>query len=580
MSQRPTLLTRPLLLIDSDVKGAMMQFLASLMRRQPLPIDRHRPDRPKKRKALVICTHLRPGRVKRRSKYVMQPISGLHVASLIDSEHFDVRLYHEDWHGPFDPHHAEKYDIVFLTGLQPDFDRMRQLAYFFRSAGAKVVAGGSICTMFPEFAAQFFDAVCAGGVDSVRQVVVDFERNALQRIYRSPIMQISSYAVDYSLLAKSGISPSVHLMESSRGCSFRCSFCVIPQEVGGHAKYDLSHLSATIDNALKTSPLFSFRRWYPTIIFLDNNFSDDRRFMLQVCELMRNHPKIRGWAALVTQNIMHDRELIKYMADAKCITLFFGLESFDQALLKKYKKKQNLGRHKIIDDIAFAESNGIGIGYGYLFDPRLQTVQVMEDQIRMIGQHPALPMPVYLSVVAPLAGTEGFWSDLASRQLRPNLRLRDLDGETVAYSNLADDTDAIVTFLEKLFRRPWTIVSRLSIFLKTVRRIIRSGTYDPIHWYIIAAANLHCFVWSSTSPAQARTYLAGSELLDPQYEEFPPDISRKDYQHYFEPIALTDDTGGPAEWLKPYIPQMKEKRVPQAFKQANKAESAGVEAST
>jgi hypothetical protein len=38
---------------------------------------------------------------------------------------------------------------------------MRQLAYFFRRTGAKVVAGGSVCTMFPEFAAQYFDAVCA-----------------------------------------------------------------------------------------------------------------------------------------------------------------------------------------------------------------------------------------------------------------------------------------------------------------------------------------------------------------------------------------------------------------------------------
>jgi hypothetical protein len=340
-------------------------------------------------------------------------------------------------------------------------------------------------------------------------------------------------------------------------------FCVIPQEVGGHAKYSLANLSAAIDNALATSPFFSFRRWYPTIIFLDNNFSDDREYMLQVCELMRTHPKIRGWAALVTQNIMHDRDLIKYMADAKCITLFFGLESFDQVLLKKYKKKQNLGRaHNIIDDIAFAESNGIGIGYGYLFDPRLQTVQQMEDQIRMIGQHPALPMPVYLSVVAPLAGTEGFWGDLASGQLRPNLRLRDLDGETIAYSNLADDTEAIVAFLEKLFRRPWTIVSRLSIFIKTMRRIMRSGTYDPIHWYIIAAANLHCFVWSSTSPAQARTYLAGSELLDPQYDEYPADISKEDFRHYFEPIALTDAAGGPADWLKPYVPQSRKKSRP------------------
>jgi len=553
-----------------------MQFSASLMRPQALPTNR--PHAAKKRRALVICTHLRPGRVKRRSKYVMQTIAGLHVASLIDRQLYDVRLYHEDWHGPFNTSHAEKYDIVFLTGLQPDFDRMRQLAYFFRRGGAKVVAGGSICTMFPEFAADFFDAVCAGGVDSVKQVMADFERGALQRIYRSPIMHISPYDVDYSLLAQNGISPSVHLMESSRGCSFRCSFCVIPQEVGGHVKYDLARLSAAIENALKTSPFFSFRRWYPTIIFLDNNFSDDRQFMLQVCELMRAHPKIRGWAALVTQNIMHDRELIKYMANAKCITLFFGLESFDPVLLKKYRKKQNLSRHNIIDDIAFAESNGIGIGYGYLFDPRLQNVQEMEKQIRMIGQHPALPMPVYLSVVAPLAGTEGFWSDLASRQLRPNLRLRDLDGETIAYSNLIDDTDAIVSFLEKLFRRPWTIVSRFSIFIKTLRRIVRSGTVDPIHWYIIAAANLHCFVWSSTSPAQARTYLAGSELLDPQYEEFPPDISHDDYKHYFEPIALTDETGGPAAWLKPYIPHPK-RPVPQALKQMSKADSIDAEAS-
>jgi len=61
-----------------------------------------------------------------------------------------------------------------LSGLQPDFDRMRQLSYFFRRSGATVVAGGSICTSFPEFATRFFDVVCAGGVDSVRGVVADY----------------------------------------------------------------------------------------------------------------------------------------------------------------------------------------------------------------------------------------------------------------------------------------------------------------------------------------------------------------------------------------------------------------------
>ena len=245
-----------------------MRLLASFKRFQPFSF-KHRDCRDvRKLRALVICTHLRPGRVKHRSHYVMQPITGLHIASLIDRQTFDVRLYHEDWHGPFDAERREKYDLVFLTGLQPDFDRMRQLSYFFRRDGAKVVAGGSICTMFPEFAAQFFDVVCAGGVDVVPQIIADFERNALRSIYRSPAIQISSYAVDYSLLPRNGISPTVHLMEASRGCSFRCSFCVMPQEVGGHATYNISILSETIDNALTTSPLFSFRRWYPTIIFL------------------------------------------------------------------------------------------------------------------------------------------------------------------------------------------------------------------------------------------------------------------------------------------------------------------------
>src|SRR3974390_1220052 len=116
-------------------------------------------------RALVVCRHLGPGRIKRKSRYVMQPITGLHIASLIDQRYFNITLHHEDWHGPFDVGRSVTYDIVFLTGLQPDFDRMRQLSFYFRRSGAKVIAGGSICTAFPEFATEFFDAVCAGGVD-------------------------------------------------------------------------------------------------------------------------------------------------------------------------------------------------------------------------------------------------------------------------------------------------------------------------------------------------------------------------------------------------------------------------------
>jgi hypothetical protein len=518
------------------------------------PAFRPRSAHGSKPRALVVCAHLRPGRDKRRTTYLMQPISGLHVASLIDKTVFDVRLHHEDWHGPLEVVDCKGYDLIFLSGLQVDFDRLRQLSFYFRRSGATVVAGGSICTTFPEFASQFFDAVCAGGVDSVPAVVADFLNGSLKPIYRSPVAAISSYALDYSLFTKCRISPAVHLIEATRGCSFKCSFCVIPAEVGTHASYDFDQLTRTIDNAISTSPRLSFRRLYPIFMLLDNNFSDDREHMLRVCAYLNSNPRVRGWVALVTQNVLHDRELIRHLSASKCLGLFIGLESLDAHLLRRYRKTQNLSkRYNVIDDIAYAESQGVTITYGYLFDPRHQKASDMERQICAIAENPSIPMPIYMSVVAPLAGTETFWDDLCSGRLASNLRLRDLDGETIAYSQLADRAEAIVTFVEKIFRRPWTVVGRVGIVLKTLRRLAKSGTLNPIRWYFMAVGTLHCFIWSRGTPSQPRSYLAGSDTLDPQYFERPDDLSDQDRATYFDPIYLTDAAGGPSDWLKPYL---------------------------
>jgi hypothetical protein len=509
-----------------------------------------------KRRALVVCAHLRPSRDKRRSTYYMQPISGLHIGSLIDQDVFDVRLHHEDWHGPFDPAECGGYDIVFLTGLQPDFDRMRQLSYFFRSAGATVVAGGSICTVFPEFATEFFDVVCAGGVDSVSEVIRDFLRGQLKPIYRSAARTISDYRVDYGLFARHGINPILHLMESSRGCSFKCSFCVMPNEVGGHATYDLEHFRAGLEDTLASSVPWSFKRLYPLVMLLDNNFSDDAGHMLRVAQVLAEHPKVRGWAALVTQNVLQDRALITHLARSKCILLFTGIESLDRDMLRRYNKKQNLSRrHNVIDDVAFAEAQGITICYGYIFDHRHQTAAQMEQQIQVLASNPLMPMPVYLSVIAPLAGTASFWEDLQAGHLAPNLRLRDLDGETLAHRQLGDTPEAIVGFIERMFRRPWTVVPRLRILAKTVRRIVNARTLNPVRWYVIASANFHCFIWSRATPDMPRTYLAGSDTLDPQYFERPDPLSTQDRIRYFDPVMLTDAEGQAAPWLVPFVPQ-------------------------
>jgi hypothetical protein len=140
------------------------------------------------------------------------------------------------------------------------------------------------------------------------------------------------------------------------------------------------------------------------------------------------------------------------------------------------------------------------------------------------------------------------------------LRLRDLDGETICHTTLADDRHAMVDFIERMFRRPWTVVARFGILIKTLRRIVRARSLNPVRWYIIASANFHCFIWSRKTPSQVRTYVAGSDTLDPQYFEQPDDLSEADRIRYFDPVELTDASGRPAEWLLPYVSTSAEPR--------------------
>ena len=122
---------------------------------------------------------------------------------------------------------------------------------------------------------------------------------------------------------------------------------------------------------------------------LDNNFSDDRAIMLAVAELLGAHPKVRGWSALVTQNILHDRELIRTLARLKCMGCSSASSRSIASMLRRYNKTQNLSRRShVIDDVAFAESRGIAVCYGYLFDCATRRRREME---RADPRHRAQP---------------------------------------------------------------------------------------------------------------------------------------------------------------------------------------------
>ena len=510
-----------------------------------------------KRRVLIVCTQFRVDRIPEPRRAHLQPMAGVHIASQIDASKYEVDLYHEDWHGAFDTTQPRHYDIVFLSGLQAEFDRMRQLSYFFRRWSALVVAGGSICTLFPEFAAQFFDVVCAGGVDCVTDVIADFEEGRIKPIYYSPQTRITNYAISHDAYYRARIGGPFHLIESSRGCNFACDFCVIPAEKANHAAYAVDHVAAAIEDSIALAPRNSIRSRWPVLWFIDNNFSQNHGHALRVCDYVKSNARVKGWGALITQNTLRDRDFIMRLADAKCRILFTGIESLSPEFLKLHNKKQNLSKN--FDpkrDIDFVERAGISILYPYLFDPRISTAAEMHEQIVVLARQSGFPLPTFLSFVSPLAGTSLFWDSAAKGELLPNLALRDLDGGTIAYRNLVDTPENLARFAHAIYTNPAALFSRTQILRSTLQRAARARLADPGHLYALTASNLSLFTTGWTHRrAPRRSYMGGDAQVDVQYNSHPADISPSDFERYFEPIRVTNASGEPANWLAPYAPR-------------------------
>lgn len=366
---------------------------------------------------------------------------------------------------------------------------------------------------------------------------------------------ISNYRVDHNILKKSGINIPVHLIEASRGCNFKCDFCAIPAERAKHATYGIETVADNINNSIQNSPLFSFRRIYPIILFIDNNLSNDISYMKALCDYLRKEKKVKCWGGLITQNILKDKEIIKLMAKSKCICVFTGIESFDIKFLELHDKSQNIvNLSSIINDIRFAQEQGIVVTYGYLLDPRITSVAEMKKEIKTILESDVIISPPYFGFILPLLGTNLFWESVKNKELLPNLRVRDLEGNTIVWNKSIDDIKELSDFARTLYRKTHLIYNKMKLAKKTMKSIVNFG-FNPLSSYLIYRNNFRVFHETQHTQIVDRNYTGGEDLLDPSYYEYPENITLEDKEKYFDPIMITDEKGNLSQWLKDYIPK-------------------------
>lgn len=197
-------------------------------------------------------------------------------------------------------------------------------------------------------------------------------------------------------------------MVTQRGCPYRCKFCV-PNSQSFSRKLQFRVWNGrpippmgfrSPENVIEEFKLLE-AEGYRTLTVIDDEFILQKKRTMQILDGIKNTP-IR-WSCLARADYLTDRELIKALAEANCVEIDIGVESFVQAILDDIKK--DLDVRTIETAIRNLKDFGIEPKLNILFGASpLETENTIKYTLRKVME--LRPGVVMFSIANPFPGTD------------------------------------------------------------------------------------------------------------------------------------------------------------------------------
>lgn len=492
-------------------------------------------DRGRRRKKKILIVNCYFPEIREPIKRINEVPNAL--APVLLAGHFcpqacDVRLYNEVNSGfleIFDRDLLGWPDMLVLTGLTAAFDRLLHITAYVRTLNPKVVvaAGGHGVRALPRYSKRFFDYACQGDVEEIVEVI----RDALGEEYVA-----RDFAPRYDLaywMKRFGY------VESSRNCNFRCSFCSLTGVGRPYQVNPLDYLETQLAAVGNRSILF----------FEDNQLLGDgqKTFANRIERVRRRRAagQFKHWGGFVTDTFFWKEENIRLARETGCISLFVGVESFDDSdWLGSVNKSQN-AKHSQVELIRRCLDGGVLFQYGLVFDPTERTVAQMYREMDIICDTPEIPVPLFMFTAIPFPGTPLFHERIEKNQILPNTKMRDLESSTLCLKPI-DPVEEVVQFIKtgknfRNYRR--RVLAHQVQFLKRYRHTL---SFDQKLVSTLGVAAI-LYPGKFSSPGSIfvrkgpRTHLSTTDRLDRVYT--PMMHVDKRWRDYFEPTVIIDSGG-------------------------------------
>jgi len=241
-------------------------------------------------------------------------------------------------------------DVIGITSTTPHYSSAVKLVdeIKLQSPDSTLVLGGAHATALPDDCLKYFDLVVIGeGENALKEICDRHKKKKLmdrkvKGKYIENLDDLPFPAWDLLPMSKYSLRiggrRAMHIV-TSRGCPYNCIYCC--KRIFGY-KFRANSAEYLIREIIELTERYPFIQG---VQFPDDTFTINRDRVVKFCNLLIKKKIDITWR--INTRVNHvDKELLMLMSKAGCVTVSYGIESFDQNVLNTIRKgttvKQNV----------------------------------------------------------------------------------------------------------------------------------------------------------------------------------------------------------------------------------------------
>jgi anaerobic magnesium-protoporphyrin IX monomethyl ester cyclase len=188
-----------------------------------------------------------------------------------------------------------------------------------------------------------------------------------------------------------------HIVMTSRGCAWRCTFCGAEASWGrGFRGQSVPYVLDAIEKAVARAPV-------KMIQIKDDTFTTNRKRVIALCRGIRERNIRFLWSCDTRVDVLSE-ELLREMRLAGCERLSLGVESGSQKILDAIDKK--ITPAEIVASTELAKKYGIKLRYYMMLGNRGETRETLDETLRFLER--AKPHQYIFACLSVYPGTRDY----------------------------------------------------------------------------------------------------------------------------------------------------------------------------